>query len=96
MLNEADLEEAARRFKNMRLNGHERLRYHALLLVSKGYSYRETGRILLVDEETVSRWVGQYELGGLESLKNDPRWGGEHGQRELKSHELAELKKNLE
>jgi transposase len=85
MLNEADIEEAVRRYKNMRLNGHERVRYHALLLVSKGYSYRETGRILLVDEETVSRWVRQYELGGLDNLKNAPDWGGEHGQRELNS-----------
>jgi hypothetical protein len=42
MLNEADLEEAASRYKNIRLNGHERVRYHALLLVSKGYNYRET------------------------------------------------------
>jgi transposase len=75
MLNEADIEEAARRFKNMRLNGHERLRYHALLLVSKGYNYRETGRILLVDEETVSRWVRQYELGGLENAQECSRLG---------------------
>jgi transposase len=83
MLNEVDLQEAKKRYKNMRLNGHERLRYHALILVTNGYSYREAARILLVDEETVSRWVRQYELGGLENLKNAPDWAEEHGQREL-------------
>ena len=52
-----DYQEAVRRYKNMKVNGHERQRYHALILVHQGYSYREVGRILLVDEETIRRWV---------------------------------------
>jgi hypothetical protein len=35
--------------------GQERQRYHTLLLVAKGYSYRETADILFVDKETISR-----------------------------------------
>jgi transposase len=95
MLKDTDFEEAVRRFKSSHINWHERQRYHALLLVTKGYSYRETGEILLVDEETVSRWVGQYQLGGLDELKNEPNWGGNHGQRALSERELEELKKNI-
>ena len=38
MLSEPDRLEAMRRYKNKKLNGHERQRYHALLLVTKGYS----------------------------------------------------------
>jgi transposase len=92
MLREEDYKEAVRRYKNMKVNGHERQRCHALILVHSGYSYREVGQILLVDEETISRWVKQYEEGGLDGLKNDPNWGGEHGQRELRAEELEKLK----
>ena len=55
MLSDEDYQEAVRRYKNMRVNGHERQRYHALILVHQGYSYREVGRILLVDEDTIRR-----------------------------------------
>ena len=57
MLNETDYQEAVRRYKNMKVNGHERQRHHALILVHQGYSYREVGQILLVDEGTIGRWV---------------------------------------
>jgi len=95
MLSEADSQEAVRRYKNMRVNGHERQRYHALILVHQGYSYREVGQILLVDEETISRWVRQYQERGLAGLKDDPQWGGEHGQRELSAEQLDTLKRIL-
>jgi transposase len=96
MLSEADSLEAMRRYKNKKLNGHERQRYHALLLVSKGYSYRQTAEILFVDEETISRWVQVYQERGLDGLKNHPRWGGEHGQRRLTEADLGRLSKLLE
>ena len=72
MLSEPDYLEAMRRYKNKKLNGHERQRYHALLLVAKGYSYRETADILFVDEATISRWVQLYQEKGLDGLKNHP------------------------
>ena len=65
MLSETDYQEAVRRYKNMKGNGHERQRYHALLLVHQGYSHREVAEILLVDEDTVGRWVRQYQERGL-------------------------------
>src|SRR5713101_1621617 len=95
MLREAYYQEAVRRSKNMKVRGHERPRYHALSLVQQGYSYREVGQILMVDEETISRWVRQYQERGLDGLKNDPSWGGEHGQRELSVEQLAGLKRLL-
>jgi transposase len=95
MLKEADFLEALRRYKNKKLNGHERQRYHALLLVHKGFNYAETAEILFVDQETVSRWVMMYVEKGLDSMKNNPRWGGEHGQRRLQEAELAQLSKLL-
>jgi transposase len=95
MLSEADYQEAVRRYKDMKVNGHERQRYHALILVHQGYSYREVGRILLLDEETIRRWVRQYQERGLAGLKNDPQWGGEHGQRELRAEQLDALKRIL-
>jgi transposase len=95
MLSEEDYQEAVRRYKNMRVNGHERQRCHALLLVHQGYGYREVARILLVDEETISRWVRQYQERGLAGLQNAPGWGGEHGQRELGAEEVEALKRVL-
>jgi transposase len=95
MLSEADYQEAVRRYKDMKVNGHERQRYHALILVHQGYSYREVGQILLVDEDTIGRWVQQYQERGLGGLKNDGQGGGEHGQRELGPKEVEELKRLL-
>src|SRR5215211_7913885 len=82
MLSDEDYQEAVRRYKNMKVKGRERQRYHALILVHQGYSYREVAEILLVDEDTVGRWVRQYQERGLGGLLNDAQWGGEHGQRE--------------
>ena len=95
MLSEPDYLEATRRDKNKKLNGHERQRSHALLLVTKGDSYRQTAEILFVDEETISRWVGCYQEKGLDRLKNDPRWGGEQGRRRLTEAELGARSKLL-
>lgn len=88
MLSESDYQEAVRHYKNIRVNGHERQRCHALMLVHQGYSYREAAQILLVDEETISRWARQYQERGLAGLQNAPGWGGEHGQRELSAEEF--------
>jgi transposase len=95
MLSETDYQEAVRRYKNLKGNGHERQRCHALILIHRGYSYREVGQILMVDEETISRWVRQYQECGLEGLKNAPGWGGEHGQRELSAEQGDDLKRIL-
>src|ERR1044071_2075963 len=96
MLTPEDYQEALRRYKNKKLNGHERQRHHALLLVSKGYSYRQVADILFVDEETVSRWVRLYQEHELDGLKNHPGWGGEHGQCWLSEIEAAQLSQVLE
>ncbi len=95
MLSPADYQEAVRRYKNMKVDGHERQRCHALILVQQMYSYREIGAILLVEDKTISRWVQQYETEGLTGLENDPNWGGAHGQSELTTAQLAELEELL-
>lgn len=96
MLGQEDYAEACRRYKDRRTKLPERQRYHALILVTQGYHYREVGRILLVDEEPVSGWVTLYQAHGLDGVKNHPGWGGEHQQRFLKAEQLAELKQRLE
>jgi transposase len=80
-----------RRFKHKKTKAHERLRYHALLLVTDGYSFQQTAAVLFVDPESVSRWVSIYQRDGLDGLKNNPLWGGEHGQRLLTDEQLAQL-----
>jgi transposase len=95
MLREVDYEEAVRRYKNMKLDGHERQRCHALILVEQEYSYREIAAILLVDERTISRWVEQYQTNGLPGLSNHKNWGGAHQQSELSAVELTQLEKML-
>lgn len=95
MLSEEDYAEACRRYKDKRTKLPERQRYHALILVTQGYSYREVGRILLADEESISQWAALYHGSGLDGLKNHPSWGGEHGQRFLRAEQLAELAQKL-
>lgn len=95
MLSEADYEEAVRRYKNMKLDGHERQRCHALILVQQEYSYREIAAILLVDERTISRWVEQHSRHGMVGLQNHDNWGGAHEQSELNQEQLTQLEKLL-
>ena len=73
----------------------ERQRDHALILVTQGYNYREVGRILLVDEESISQWAVLYQADGLEGLRNHQSWGGEHAQRFLNAKQWAALKETL-
>ena len=63
MLSEEDYAEACLRYKDRRTKLPERQRYHALILAAQGYSYREVGRILLVDEESISQWVHSLSNG---------------------------------
>lgn len=79
----------------MKLDGHERQRCHALILVQQAYSYRQIAAILLVDERTLSRWVEQYEQHGLTGLQNHRHWGGAHEQRALNEEQLTQLAKLL-
>ncbi len=95
MLNDEDYAEACRCYKDKRTKLPERQRYHALILVTQGYLYREVGRILLVDEESISQWVVLYQAAGLKGLQNHPGWGGEHAQRRLQVAQLEELKRSL-
>ncbi len=95
VLNEEDYAEACRRYKDKRTKLPERQRYHAMILAAQGYCYREIGRILLIDEETVSEWITIYHAAGLDGLKNHPGWGGEHAQRFLNTKQLEELKQTL-
>lgn len=96
MLSKPDRLEAMRRFKHKKTKTHERVRYHALLLVSDGYSYQQIAAVLFVDPESVSRWVAIYESDGLDGLKNNPLWGGERGQRRLSDEQLTQLGTLLE
>jgi len=91
VLSKQDRLEAMRRFKHKKTKSHERLRYHALLLITDGYSFQQIASLLFVDAESVSRWVGIYQLHGLDGLKNNPHWGGEHGQRLLNTQQLFRL-----
>jgi hypothetical protein len=49
---------ATLRNKDIKVNGHERQRCHAPILAHCGYSFREVGQILIMDEQTISRWGG--------------------------------------
>lgn len=91
MLSKTDRLEAMRRFKHKKTKSHERLRYHALLLVNDGYSFQQTANLLFVDAESVSRWLNLYARDGLDGLKNNPLWGGEKGQRRLTKLQLSQL-----
>jgi transposase len=91
VLSKPDRLEAMRRFKHKKTKAHERLRYHALLLVTEGYSFQHIADVLFVDPESVSRWVQIYQRDGLDGLKNHPLWGGERGQRWLTSEQLTRL-----
>jgi transposase len=91
VLSKTDRLEAMRRFKHKKTKAHERSRYHALLLVTDGYSFRQIADVLFLDPESVSRWVEIYQRDGLDGLKNHPHWGGERGQRWLTKEQLTQL-----
>lgn len=96
MLTHDDYLEATKRFKDKKRNAHERLRCHALLLLTKGYRISQIADILFLDEETIRQWRRSYEEKGLDGLKNHPLWGGEHNQRWLNEQDLIRLSTLLE
>jgi transposase len=69
-----------------------RPRLHALWLVRRGHTTRETAEVLGVDERTVQRWLGWYRAGGLTPLEE--RHAGSQGAPSLltpeQKTELAE------
>jgi transposase len=96
VLSAEDYTEACRRYKDKRTKLQERHHYHALILVTQGYTYDEVGRSLLLTEEAIRQWVMRYESHGLEGRQNPSSWGGEHGQRCLNTEHLAELQQLLQ
>lgn len=54
-----------------------RPRLHALWLVRRGHTARETAEVLGVDERTVQRWVAWYRAGGLAPIEG--RHAGSQG-----------------
>lgn len=96
VLSEEDYTEACRRYKDKRTKFQERQRYHALILATQGYRYPEISRILLLREEAIRQWAARYEAHGLAGLENHAHWGGEPGQRCLKTEQLAELQQLLQ
>ena len=54
-----------------------RPRLHALWLVRRGHTTRETAEVLGVDERTVQRWLAWYRAGGLAPIEG--RHAGSQG-----------------
>ena len=52
-------------------------RLHGLLLVSAGQSCREVAQLFGEAATTVQRWVGRFEAGGLDALREGERVGGQ-------------------
>lgn len=51
--------------------------------------------MLVVEEETIRRWVEQYHERGLGGLREHPPWGGGHGQRGLRPEEVERRQRLL-
>ena len=67
-----------------------RPRLHALWLVRRGHTTRETAAVLGVDERTVQRWLGWYRAGGLAPIEG--RHAGSQGAPSfLTAEQKAEL-----
>jgi putative transposase len=67
----AELEEAFRKTRD----GREKLKYHALWLLARGYKRAEVKNIIGRDKNTLGRWVTAYNQYGLSGLKNKPQPG---------------------
>lgn len=52
-----------------------RIRAHAVLLSSQGYSIRELVAIFAVDRDSVSSWIERFQEGGAEALEDAERSG---------------------
>lgn len=53
-------------------------RIKAILLLHEGFSYAETGRILLLEQTTIRRYEKEYQKSGIDGLLED-RYGGSLG-----------------
>ncbi len=70
--------EAVRELEHLHREGgshRERVRAHAVLLSSQGFSLESLASIFFVDRDTVSRWLGRLAEGGVAALEDAPRPG---------------------
>ena len=72
-------------------------RYHMLLLLKTGEaeSRSAAARHLGVHRNTIAEWVGLYEEGGLEKLREIGEPGPEPGQQSIPSDVMEDLKERL-
>jgi transposase len=68
-------------------------RIKSILMLDKGFSYKEIAELLLLDEMTIRRWHVQYKTKGIKTLLKDNFWGGEA---KLNCQQLKELSLHLE
>jgi transposase len=95
ILSERDYIEAHIKYKDKHTNPYEHERYHALLLLSDGYSAGEVADILRVPESTIWNWIRRYREEGLGGLKHPQGWGGERERGQLNKEQRDELDKFL-
>lgn len=70
--------EEVRELEHLRRQGsshRERVRAHAVLLSSQGFSLELLASIFFVDRDTVSAWLDRFEEGGVAAVQDAPRPG---------------------
>lgn len=83
----AELEGAFRRTKD----GREKLKYHALWLLARGYKRAEVINIVGKDKNTLGRWVTVYNRDGLLGLRNKPQPGNHRKLTKQQKDQIKEL-----
>lgn len=77
-----------RAFKTAK-KGREKVRYHALWLLTQGYTRRQVCQIIAVSARTLGDWVTKYYRKGLEGLKSKPQLGN---NRQLTNEQKKKIK----
>jgi transposase len=72
----------------------ERDRIKAILMLNDGYSFEETAKVLIVDEDSIRRWYALYQQGGIESLSYNNYKGSDSFLSLEKQRELAHYMDN--
>lgn len=86
-----ELQKSHRKAKQMR-DAHKADRIKAILMLDDGYTFEQVAKALLLDDETIRRYVERYEQNGVHGLDNAYQGGRSY----LSAEQKASLKEHLQ
>src|ERR1700738_3223684 len=89
-LSQEQVEVLGKAFKKTQ-KGQEKIRYHALWLLGRGYKRKEVLTILGISKQVLGNWVTIYNKSGLKGLETKAQPGNHHKLTKVQKQKIKNL-----